>query len=198
MDLWTSQGTTVLAGSYSLSLFRTRLDLHGDRKIPSLNLVSAPLLRFELSLKIRYKPNRKENKSFCFCVNVAYVSGMCPRGEWAEPSSRYFSSRDGSVELPCCRWISGFVCSRTHPLPRPRLSSWFLRLKMFILLSSSGLAFSEPVGLGSLRLTGSTGRPFWARQESSDSEESSSCTTTLGSLQGSRPEKEGGQQWWEL
>lgn len=145
-------------------------------------------------------PNRvgvKRRKDFCFCVNVAYVSGMRPRGVSAGPKSRYFSSRDRSVVLPC-RWISGLVCSSTQPLPRPRLSSWFLRLNKFILFSSSGLDFSEPVGLGSLRLTGSTARPFSARQESSEREQSSSCTTMLGSLQASWPAKEGGQQRWEL
>lgn len=164
-------------------------------------------MRFGLPQKFRYVPNRVavKEENTCFCVNVAYVSGMCPRGVSAGPRSRYFSSRDGSVVLPC-RWISGLVCNSTQPLPRARLSSWFLRLKMFILLSSSGLAFSEPVGLGSLRLTGSTTRPFWARQESSEREESSSCTTMLGSLQGSLqgfllgswPEKEGGHQRWVL
>lgn len=138
----------------------------------------------------------KKRNHFCFCT-VDYVSDMFPRGVSAGPRSRYFSSRDGSVVLPC-KWISGLVCNSTQPFPRPLLSSWFLRLKMFILWSSSGLAFSEPVGLGNLRLTGSTAKPFWARQESSDREESSSWTTMLGSLQGSRPEKEAGQQRWEL
>lgn len=159
-----------------------------------------PVMRFDLPQEFRYMPNiggSKKRKYFCFWINVGYVSGMCPRGVSAGPRSRYFSSRDGSVVLPC-RWISGLVCNSTQPLPRPRLSSWFLRLKMFILLSSSGLAFSEPVGLGSLRLTGSTTRPFWARQESSEREDNSSCTTMLGSLQGSWPEKVGGQQRWEL
>lgn len=129
-------------------------------------------------------------------VNVAYVSDMWPRDLSAGPRSRCFSSRDCSV-LPLCRWISGLVCNNIQLLPRIPLSSWFLRLKIFILLSSSGLVVSEPAGLGSLRLTGSTARPFWARQESSDREESSSCTTMLGSLRGFGPEREGGQ-WWEL
>ncbi|TNN87616.1 hypothetical protein EYF80_001963 [Liparis tanakae] len=79
-----------------------------------------------------------------FLPNKLYVSDMCPRGVSAGPRSRYFSSSDGSV-APLCRWISGLVCNSTQPLPRPRLSSWFLRLKMFIRLSSSGLAFSEPL-----------------------------------------------------
>lgn len=123
-----------------------------------------------------------------------YVS-MCPRAVSAGPRSRNFSSRDGSVSPPC-RWIRGLVCNSTQPLPWPRLSSWFLWLKMFSLWSSSGLVFAEPVGLGSFTLTGSTARPFCARQEPSE-RESSSCMTPPGSL-GSWPESEGGQQWGEL
>lgn len=144
-------------------------------------------------LLILISPAELEARARIFSqTGTVYVSGEGPRGRSAGPSSRRFSSRDGSV-LPC-RWISGLVCSSTQPRPRPRLSSWFLRLKMFILWSNSGLGFSEPVGLGKFRLTGSTARPFWARHESSDREESSSCTTTLGSLRASWPDKEAGQQ----
>lgn len=146
-----------------LALNWLRLDLHSNRKNPIFKSCTVALTKFDLPQECIYVPNmvavKEERLSFCFCVNAAYVSGMWPRGVSAGPRSRYFSSREGSVVLPC-RWINGLVCNSTQPLPRPRLSSWFLRLKMFILLSSSGLAFSEPVGLGSLRLTGSTARPF--------------------------------------
>lgn len=142
------------------------------------------------------KAKQDGSKKMCVCWEtggVAYASGTRPRGVLEGPRSRCFSSMDGSV-LPPCRWMSGLVCKSTQLLARAPRSSGFLQLKMLILWAGSGLPSPEPAGLGCLRLTGSTARPFWARQASSEREDSSSCTTALASLQGLGPEREAGQQ----